>query len=282
MDIKIYQQNELAKIEIDSQIATAKQYPRDIQTIISQVRQLATINDEIAASCFYAKPVGQNKLNKKDKKNIINYDSDKLETDKIVVGESVRFAEIIANQWKNLRIRTYIKEETEKNVIAICEIHDLETNMAYSSECSRSILTSFGKQSATQIEVTKMAAQSIAKRNGIFSVIPKAYFIDTLEYIKKFSIGLTEKQNEQKKDVFESSKQKALNYFIKLGVTETQICNVLEIDSIESINDEHLIILRGFVTALKEKTETIDTIFNNVQEIENKNINIRTNENNNA
>lgn len=258
--IKVEQTN-IAQIEIDTQIATARLYPRDVKKIIQSVKDLCTINDEIAASCFYAKPVGQNKIDKNRKKIIINQSSDQLESEKIVVGESIHFAKVIASEWEHLKIRTFIKEENEKAVIAVCQIHDQQKNTAYESEVHRSIVTRTGKQSQAQIEVTKMAAQAIAFRNAVLSVIPKAYFIDTLEYIKKFSIGLGEKTKESQENAFIEAKNKAIAYFTKQGISVEKICNALSISNIDEITSDHLISLRGFVTAIKDKTETLETIF---------------------
>lgn len=255
---------QLAKVEIDSQIATAKQYPRDEFKVIEKIKRLCTIDDETAADCFYVKPVGfsEKKMSRKDKKselgNTINPDFES----KFAVGESVRFAEICISQWGNIKIRTYLKEVGEKTLTAVAEAIDLETNIAVSCEVSRSIWGNNGRYSATTIENTKQAAQSIAYRNAAFKLIPKGLFKSVLTQIKKTSIGLNEKTAETKTQTFETAKNNAINYFLKKGVNDIQICTALQIESFDEIDENHIIALRGFKTAIAEKVETIESIFN--------------------
>ena len=228
---------EIARIEIDTQIATAKQYPREVVKIIRDVTALSTMDKETAASCFYAKPIGGGK---------------------VATGASVRFAEIVLAMWGNIRLKSYISNETDKAVIAVAEIHDLEKNIAVSSEVSVSIITQFGKQSANQIEVTKMAAQSKARRNAILTVIPKGFFNAALEKIKNASVEDVETAS---KEALKTSFDKAVLFYAKKGVTINEIYKALAVIDEDEITKDHLIILGGFRTAINEKTETIDSIF---------------------
>ena len=41
------------KSEIDTQISTAKQYPRNLARVLNNIETLATMDEETAASCFY-------------------------------------------------------------------------------------------------------------------------------------------------------------------------------------------------------------------------------------
>ena len=43
----------LTKGEIDAQIATAKQYPRNLARVLNNIETLATIDEDVAGSCFY-------------------------------------------------------------------------------------------------------------------------------------------------------------------------------------------------------------------------------------
>ena len=74
------------KAEIDMQIATAKQYPRDIAVALNNMRTYAMMDSETAQECFYAVARGGNAIE----------------------GVSVRFAEIVAESWGNLRVATRI------------------------------------------------------------------------------------------------------------------------------------------------------------------------------
>ena len=42
------------KAEVDIQISTAKQYPRDIYKVLSTIETYATMDTETAEDCFYA------------------------------------------------------------------------------------------------------------------------------------------------------------------------------------------------------------------------------------
>ena len=235
--IVLSQSAEIARIEIDMQVATAKQYPRDEEKVIKKVHKLATLNKEISCECFYSKPVGEGKT---------------------ATGESIRFAEIVSSVWGNLRIKTYIKEETSKNIVAVAEGVDNETNTAISCEVSRSITTKSGyRYSESQIEVTKLAAQAIARRNVIFQLIPKGLFSETIEKIKDFSVG----KNEQvSKDAFLTSVKKVLQAFKKYKIEENVVFEKIGVKSVEEITQDLLKDLIGFGTALKEGA-TVEDIF---------------------
>ena len=89
------------RAEIDIQIATAKQYPRDIQSALNRIRSIATIDTETAEDCFYALRRGGS----------------------LIEGVSVRLAEIIAGAWGNLRVQTRIVGNDGKMITAM----DLES-----------------------------------------------------------------------------------------------------------------------------------------------------------
>ena len=80
--IEIKQAEMLAGItrsEIDIQIATAKQYPRDLNTVLNKIATYATMDRETAEDCFYV-------LRRKDANG----------NDNVIEGLSIRMAEIIA------------------------------------------------------------------------------------------------------------------------------------------------------------------------------------------
>jgi len=248
----------MPKIEIDSQIATARQYPRDVAMILKSVAMLATIDDEIASACFYAKPVGTfKKLSIDDKKNAIK----EMDSDKIVVGESARFAEIVFSNWGNLRIRSFIKSIENGTVTAVCEIHDLQNNTAYSAEAYKSIKTKNGLQSANMQEVTKMAAQSVARRNAILTVIPKGLFHSTLKTIRNKATGLLENNEEAQRAVFLKRLKNTLDFLKSNDITEDRILFTLGLEKVSEIGANELQTLIGFGTSVKENPQSAIDIF---------------------
>ena len=76
--------------EVDIQIATAKQYPRDLTQVLNKIKTYATMDMETAEDCFYAIRRG------------------KGDDQKLIEGLSVRLAEIIAAAWGNIRVQTRI------------------------------------------------------------------------------------------------------------------------------------------------------------------------------
>lgn len=155
-----------AREEINMQITTAKNYPMhstadQIKRFLDKAISLATSSIEVASACGYH-------LERKGKEGKVSID-----------GPSVRVAEIAANAYGNLRVVARIVEETEDHITAQAIVHDLENNLATSSEVRRGIRTSPTrgnyKFSQDMINMTANAACSIAKRNAIFDAIPKAF-----------------------------------------------------------------------------------------------------------
>ena len=76
--------------EVDMQVSTAKQYPRELPKVLNQIATYATMDVETASECFYVL-----------RRNGDNGGS-------AIEGLSVRMAEIIAGAWGNLRVQTRI------------------------------------------------------------------------------------------------------------------------------------------------------------------------------
>ena len=141
------------RAEVDMQIATAKSYPRDVQTCLNRIKTIATLDTETAEDCFYA-------LRRQGT---------------LIEGVSVRLAEIIAGSWGNLRVQTRIIGNDGKTITAQGICHDLETNLAVSVEVKRRITDKYGKTYSEDMQVTTgNAASAIAFRNAVLKVVPKA------------------------------------------------------------------------------------------------------------
>lgn len=141
---------QLERADVDIQISTAKQYPRDIPKALDELEQLVTSSWEVAADCCYGKPQGKD----------------------IVTGPSVRFAELLAYTWRNIRAGWRLLEETERQVTVQGVAHDLEKNVHATTSVTRSIVGHHGKYPDHLIATTIAAAGSIAYRNAIFKVVP--------------------------------------------------------------------------------------------------------------
>lgn len=224
--------------EIDMQIATAKQYPRDLKRVLGNIRALATMDEETAEDCFYALKRGQGN------------------DQSLIEGLSVRLSEIFASSWGNLRIQTRIIGNDGRTITAQGICHDLETNVAVSTEVKRRITTKSGQTFSEDMQVvTGNAAAAIAFRNAVFKVIPKAVTKKVVTEIKELAIG---KAND-----LEAKRQSMVKWFAACGVTTQELLQYIEADCIESIDAEKLFTLRATATAIKEGTTTVAETFKN-------------------
>lgn len=222
----------LTRSEIDVQIATAKQYPRNLANVLGNIETLATMDEEIAGSCFYT-------LRRQGK---------------IIEGASVRMAEIIASSWGNLRVQARIIGNDGKMITAQGVCHDLESNYAVSAEVKRRITDKMGHTFSEDMQVvTGNAACAIAMRNALFKVVPAALVKKVIDKAKKVSLG--------ESMTLETSRAKMLQYFKTIGIEEKQIFDYLSIKKLDEITIDMVIELRGLANAIKEGTTTAKEAF---------------------
>lgn len=235
--IEVKQADMLAAInrsEVDVQIATAKQYPRDIQKSLNLIQTLATLDEETAGDCFYTLRRGKG--------------------EQVIEGLSVRFAEIIAGAWGNLRAQARIIGNDGKTITAQGVCHDLETNFAASVEVKRRITHKDGKTYNEDMQVmTGNAACAIAFRNAVLKVVPKSVTKRIIDQVKQVAIG-------QAMDL-ETSRNKMIAYFARLGVNQSALFTYLGVKRVEDIDAQMIFELRGLANALKEGTTTIAETF---------------------
>lgn len=235
--IKVEQADMLAAInrsEVDMQITTAKQYPRDIQQALNRIQTLATLDEETAGDCFYTLRRGNG--------------------GQVIEGLSVRFAEIIAGAWGNLRAQARIIGNDGRTITAQGVCHDLETNFAVSVEVKRRITDRNGKTFNEDMQVmTGNAACAIAFRNAVLKVVPKSVTKRIVEQVKQVAIG-------QAMDL-ETSRSKMIAYFGKIGVNQSALFAYLGVKRIEDVDAQMIFELRGLANALKEGTTTIAETF---------------------
>lgn len=228
--------------EIDIQIFTARRFPRNLTRFKQQALQMATYDQDTAASCFYALP-------RKSEDGT-----------KIIEGPGIRLAEIVASTWGNLRFGSRIIAEDDQFIVAQGMAHDLETNVATTLEVRRRITNKSGKKySADMIAVTANAASAIAVRNAIFKIIPKTYIDQIFQTAKKVAVGEASTLSSRRATVIER-----LN---KMGATKETILNFLGRTGVEEIGLEDLEKLIGIGTAIKEGSISVDEAFNVAQKV---------------
>lgn len=222
----------LTRSEIDVQIATAHQYPRNLARVLNTIETLATMDEEVAGSCFYT-------LRRQGK---------------LIEGASVRMAEIIASSWGNLRVQARIVGNDGKVITAQGVCHDLESNYAASVEVKRRITGKDGKTFSEDMQVvTGNAACAIAMRNALFKVVPAALIKKVIDKAKKVSLGESMS--------LETSREKMLQYFKTIGVDERQILDYLSVEKVDEIDIDMVVELRGLATAIKEGTTNVREAF---------------------
>lgn len=219
----------MTRADLDVSIVTAKQYPRHLPTVLNKILTYATMDSETAEECFYVLRRGGSTIE----------------------GLSVRMAEIIAGAWGNMRVQSHIIGNDGKTVTAQAACHDLETNLAVMTEVSRRITDKYGRTYSEDMQtVTKNAACSIAFRNAVLKVVPKAVTKRIIAEVKKVAMG-------QALDL-ETSRQNIIEYFAKLGATEEMVLHYLGIKKREEIDKEMVYELRGLANAIKEGTSTTE------------------------
>ena len=215
------------KASYDIQVATAKRYPRNIEKAKINSIAMATATKEIAESCGYALP----------------------RSGRTISGPSVHLARIIAQNWGNLRVESRIKEIRHSQIVSEAVCFDLEMNYAVKVEVIRSILDKNRKRyNEDMITVTGNAANSISYRNAVFAVVNKgivdAVYNETRKILTK-DISNKDKLTKRRDDALKLFKD-------AYGASQEDILNLLELKSIDQINQEHLITLIGVIQSIKD------------------------------
>jgi len=218
--------------EINSQIATAKRFPRSVDQFRKRALGMVTLSTDIAQSCYYKLKRGG----------------------KIIEGPSVRLAEIALACWTNLRAGSRVISIDDRYVRSQGAFMDLETNSAVSVEVVRRITNKEGKRFDDDlIMVTSNAANSIAFRNACFKVIPGVFVQELLEAARKCARGDTK--------TLETRRQNALQAFSDLGVSEKKVLIWLGRKGKGEIDLQDLVNLFGLLTAIKDGETTVKETF---------------------
>lgn len=233
--MQIMQANEVERANIDSQVATAKQYPRNEKRSIDNSIVMATMDKETAQSCGYALPRGG----------------------KPITGPSVHLAKIIISKWGNIRAEAKVVRRSNTQIVSLGRCWDLETNVAYSVEVSRSILNKDGKRySEDMITVTGNAANSIALRNAIFAVIPKTYVDKVYRAAQAMITG--DLSDETKLLQKRTAVIKGFNE--TYAITEAEVIKLCGKQTINQIKTEEIALLIGMAQSLKDGDTTVDQL----------------------
>lgn len=228
----------IERVQIDTQIATAKRYPRTISAVKTKMLSFATLDEETAAACFFTLPRGG----------------------KAIQGPSVRLAEIAIASYGNLkagaRVISVSTAGDNPHVVVQAVCHDLENNTCISVEKRRRVTgkkSKGGKPDEDDVTLAANAASSIALRDAVFRVIPQALIRPVYEAAKKVAVGEVKSLAEKRAKVVDRLKQ--------MGAPEARILAVIGAAKVDDITVEQLEVLVGLGTALKDGETTLEDAF---------------------
>ena len=244
-DQSIIQVDAVERANVDSQVATAKQYPRDISRSVNNSIAMATMDYATAQSCGYALPRGG----------------------KPITGPSVHLAKLIVSNWGNMRAEAKVVQITDKQVISRGTCWDLENNVATAFEVRRSIVGKNGKRfSDDMITVTGNAANSIAYRNAVFSVIPKAITDKVYQAAQHFITG--DLSDDEK---LVARRKKCIDFFKdEYGITENEVVMLCGKQTVNQIKADQIALLLGITQSLKDGDTTVEEVMRPYRSEENK------------
>lgn len=227
----------LAKAEIDTQITTARTYPRSMKSAINDILSLATIDEETAEENIYALKRGG----------------------KVIRGPSIRLAEIISQCWGNCRVVAQVIgiDRVNKMLTAEGSFHDLQTNTMTKATVQRRISDSKGRlYNDDMIQTAGNAACSIAKRNAILGGVPKGIWKKAYEASEKIIRGDAVTLGERR--------DAAIKAFAHFGLQPAQVFQIMGVEGADDINLDDLVTMRGTFAALKNGETTVEELLRNV------------------
>lgn len=218
--------------EIESQIATAKRYPREIQVFKDKLMAMANLDQETAEGCYYALP----------------------RAGKTIDGPTIRLAEIALSCYGNCAAEADVLYEDDKFIYAMGQCRDLENNISVRVKIRRRITNKAGiRFNDDMIAVTANAACAIALRNAIFKIVPGAYIKPVFDRCKKTAVGEMKSLANKRAEV--------IGKLVKFGVTQKRVIAVLGRKSVDEVTFDDVAILIGLGTAIKDGDTTVEEAF---------------------
>ena len=236
--------NEISKSNAETQVAIAKKYPRNIREFLNELNEMVFINKEVYENCFYAyhRKDYDGKMDKKELVKTHNNEIASRQKEKnIIIGPSIRLAEIALACWGNAKAASHIVSEDDKFVTAEGVFWDTQKNLEIRKQVKSSVSSKYGKYSDNMIALTCNAACSKAFRNAVFTGIPRIYIDEIFEKCKKLML-----------DDFEENRDKCFAYFKSQGVEVERLLAFFNCSSLEDFTINELMVSRGLLNAIKD------------------------------
>ena len=231
----VIQMDAIEKANVDVQVATAKQFPRNITRAMQNSIVMATIDPDTAQTMRYALPRGG----------------------KPITGPSVHLAKLIVSNWGNIRAEAKVVQITDSQVVSRGTCWDLENNVATAIEVRRNIKGKNGQRfSDDMITVVGNAANSIAYRNAVFSVIPKAV---TDKVYKAAQECITGDLSDEAKLL--QKRTNCLKFFNdEYGITEEEVIKLCGKQTVNQIKADEIALMLGIYQSLKDGDTTVEEV----------------------
>jgi len=219
------QQQIAVREELDVAITSAKAYPRNVFSSLEEIKTLISVSPEIAEKMQYSVKRGND----------------------WVTGPSVRLGELFLYAWGNLRAQGRIKEIGSNYIIAEAVCFDIEKNVAIMKEVRKSIVNKDGvRYPETLINDISQGAISIAIRNALFTIVPRVYVNEMLEYAKLIVAQHPTMKGKSVKERFDIAVKK----FNEFKISKQNLLDYLAINENE-VDEESINILIGLYNAVK-------------------------------
>ena len=231
----VIQMDATEKANVDVQVATAKQFPRNVTRAIQNSIVMATIDPETAQMMRYALPRGG----------------------KPITGPSVHLAKLIVSNWGNVRAEAKVVQITDSQVVSRGTCWDLENNVATAIEVRRNIKGKNGQRfSDDMITVVGNAANSIAFRNAVSSTIPKAV---TDKVYRAAQECITGDLSDEAKLL--QKRTNCLKFFNdEYGITEEEVIKLCGKQTVNQIKADEIALMLGIYQSLKDGDTTVEEV----------------------
>lgn len=226
---------EMIRAEIDSQITTARAYPRSLSRAMKMILEIVTLDEESAIECMYRLPRAGTPI----------------------IGPSIRFAEAVKQSYGNCRAEAFVSgvNKVEGWVEATAIFLDLETNVATKVSRRRRITDKYGKiYKDDMIIVTSNAACAVAMRECILQAVPKPLWRGSFEKVNTIVRGDAKTLVERR--------SRAVTSFAAFGVEPEKVFALIGVKGMEDITLDHLPELFAAFQAIKNGEETVESMFN--------------------
>ena len=220
----------------DSQVTTAKRFPRNLTQIMNNVEVMITSDVAFAEKCIY-----------------------KLTRDgKDISGPSAALSKLFMQLYGNMRTDSRVIAFEQNFVRAEAVVWDLENNVANKATVLRRITTKKGVVFGDDMkQVTGAAACSIALRNALWAIIPTAFVTRAITLAKNTVLG-----NVSDDSKFLTRRAEIIRQLNNLlGVTNQEICAYLNVETIEVIDRDHLFTLFGTIAMIEQGDTTVAEVF---------------------